>query len=236
MKLVLFGHGRMGTLIEDRASDDGHSVGEVVTSADAGRSPEELAGRLRGHDAAIDFSVGSAVLRNATACALAGVPLVEGTTGWRDQELTVRRVIEEGGCAMVAGENFSVGANLFFRLATHAAQLVAATRLYDAFIEEAHHAGKRDAPSGTALRLRDLLRSQLDREPPVASTRAGSIPGIHRVGFDSEADQILLTHCVRTRTGFVTGAFLAASWIRGKRGVYAFADVLNDILGEETIR
>lgn len=236
MRLALFGHGRMGTLVEDRASDNGHSVGEVVTSADAGRSAEELADRLRDHDAAIDFSVGSAVLRNATACSLASVPLVEGTTGWRDQEPAVRRVIEEGGGAIVVGENFSVGANLFFRLATHAAQLVAATDLYDAFIEEAHHAKKRDAPSGTALRLRDLLRSQLEREPPVASTRAGSIPGTHRVGFDSEADQILLTHCVRTRSGFVAGALLAARWIQGKRGVFGFADVLNDMLGGETIR
>lgn len=230
MKLALFGRGRMGTLVEQRAPDEGHTIGRVFASRDAARLPEELAELLEGHDAAIDFSVAAAVSRNAAACARARVPLVEGTTGWLAEEAAVRRAVEEVGGAMVMGENFSIGANLFYRLVTRAAELFGATEIYDPFIEEAHHRHKRDAPSGTALKLRDTLRKHLHRDVPVASTRAGHIPGTHCVGFDSEADEVLLTHRARTRMGFVSGALLAARWIQGRRGVYGFVDVLNDIL------
>ncbi len=236
MRIALFGRGRMGRLVEARLLDEGMSIGEVFTSDDADRASQKLAERLEGHDAAIDFSVGSAVPRNVAACAAAGVPIVEGTTGWGEHEQDVRAVVERAGGAMVIGENFSVGANLFYRLVSRAAELFAAIDLYDAFIEEAHHAGKRDAPSGTALRLREVLETRHLPEVPVASTRAGHIPGTHRVGFDSEADQILLTHTARTRMGFVSGALLAARWLRGKTGVYTFADVLNAMLEERTAR
>ena len=185
---------------------------------------------LRGHDTAIDFSTADAVLRHATACAAARVPLVEGTTGWRELEQEVRSAVEAGGGALVYGANFSIGANLFYRLVTHAEQLLRGFAEYEAFIEEAHHAAKRDAPSGTALRLRDIL-TRAGRPVPVVSTRAGHIPGTHRVGFDSADDQILLEHAARSRTGFAAGALVAAAWIADRRGVFTFDDVVNDILG-----
>ena len=230
MRLALIGKGAMGRLVQARAADEGHEVALVLDSRAAVRGPAELIEQLRGHDAAIDFSVGGAVLRNAEACARAGVPLVEGTTGWNDDLERVRRVMEEHGGALVYGANFSVGVNLFYRIAARAAELFAAVEGYDPFIEEAHHSRKRDAPSGTALRLRDLVAARAGRDFPVVSTRAGHIPGTHRVGFDAAEDQVTLTHTARSREGFAAGALLAARWIQGRRGVYEFSEVIDEIL------
>ncbi|MDT7542351.1 MAG: 4-hydroxy-tetrahydrodipicolinate reductase [Acidobacteriota bacterium] len=231
MKLALFGHGAMGQLVEARARDEGHEIGLVITSHDAARTAVEIAEELRGHDAAIDFSTASAVLRNIEACALAHVPLVEGTTGWNDQIEIVRRIVAERDGALVFGANFSVGVQIFYRVVARAAELFAMVEGYESFIEEAHHSRKRDAPSGTALKLKEILAARLnDQNISVASTRAGHIPGTHRVGFDSAADQITLAHAARTREGFAAGALIAARWIQGRRGVYEFAEVMDEIL------
>ncbi|MBI1722276.1 MAG: dihydrodipicolinate reductase [Gemmatimonadetes bacterium] len=233
MKLAFFGSGGMGTVVIARARADGHHVGAVVTSREAGSGQRELAALLKGHDVAIDFSVGKAVFGHATACVLAGVPLVEGTTGWKKDERGVIQFVEDAGGAMVYGPNFSIGVNVFLRVVARAAELFGGLGGYDAFLEEAHHAKKKDAPSGTAILLRDLVQHTLGKEPPVASIRAGHIPGTHTVGFDSAADQVTLTHTARSREGFADGALLAARWIAKRRGVYAFTDVLDDILGME---
>ena len=230
MKIAIIGNGAMGTLVRKLAEDGGHEVGRVITSADATREVGDLVGLLAGHDAAIDFSVAGAVLKNVEAAARAGVPLVEGTTGWNAQEQEARSIVAAHAGALVFGANFSVGVNLFYRIVARAAELFAAAD-YAPFIEEAHHARKRDAPSGTALKLRDvLLAAHVARDIPVASTRAGHIPGTHRVGFDSAADQITLTHTARTREGFAAGALLAAGWIAGRRGVYEFSEVVDQIV------
>ena len=234
MKIALFGHGAMGRLVEERARAEGHEVAAVITSAAAARDTEELAAQLRGLDAAIDFSIAGAVLNNARAAVRAGVPLVVGTTGWREQEAEVRRTVEEQHGALVFGANFSVGVNLFYRVVARAAELFANFDAYAPFIEEAHHARKRDAPSGTALKLRDLLAANYNDEIPVASTRAGYIPGTHRVGFDAAADQVLLTHTARSREGFAAGALVAARWIQGRRGVYEFGQLIEEMLKERT--
>ncbi|MGH8525160.1 MAG: 4-hydroxy-tetrahydrodipicolinate reductase, partial [Gammaproteobacteria bacterium] len=174
MKLALIGGGAMGRLVSARAKDEGHEVALVLTSKDATRCADELQEMLRGHDAAIDFSIAGAVLANVTACAAASVPLVEGTTGWTGFEPDVRRIVDAHSGALIYGANFSLGANLFYRLVARSAQLFQGFADYAPFIEEAHHARKRDAPSGTALRLRDLL-APLAKDIPVASTRAGHI-------------------------------------------------------------
>ncbi|MFN2597732.1 MAG: 4-hydroxy-tetrahydrodipicolinate reductase [Pyrinomonadaceae bacterium] len=218
MRLALFGHGAMGRLVEARARD-------------AARAGAEIAGDLRGHDAAIDFSVAPAVPRNVEACARANVPLVEGTTGWNARAEDVRRVVADHDGALVFGANFSVGVQIFYRVVARAAGLFAAVEGYEPFVEEAHHSRKRDAPSGTALVLRDIVAARLgDKAISVASTRAGHIPGTHRVGFDSAADQITLTHAARSREGFAAGALLAARWVQGRRGVYEFSEVFDEIV------
>ena len=233
MKIALFGQGAMGRMLEESARAAGHELGAIFTSANAG----EAARLLPGHTVAIDFSAPGAVPAHVEAAAAAGVPLVEGTTGWQRAEAEVRKVVEGRGAALVYGANFSIGVNLFYRVVASAAQLFRGAG-YDAFIEEAHHARKRDAPSGTALALQAILSRGLGlgeggTSVPIASTRAGHIPGTHRVGFDSAADQVLLVHTARSRAGFAAGALLAARWIVGRRGMYAFADVLDDILARK---
>jgi 4-hydroxy-tetrahydrodipicolinate reductase len=225
MKIALIGHGAMGQLVEAGARKNGDEVGVVLTSKD-----DVTAEELRGHDVAIDFSTGDAVLKNIEACARAHVPLVEGTTGWKQHESTAKQIINDHSGAMVYGANFSIGVNLFYRIAQHAAALFSAVDGYAPFIEEAHHNRKRDAPSGTALKLRDLMSEHLGPDIPTFSTRAGYIPGTHRVGFDSEADQILLTHTARSRQGFANGALVAAQWIIGRTGFFEFGEVIDEIL------
>ncbi|HEX8144473.1 MAG TPA: dihydrodipicolinate reductase C-terminal domain-containing protein [Pyrinomonadaceae bacterium] len=230
MRLALIGQGAMGQLVAARARDDGDEVALVLSSQDAGRSVEELAGQLRAVDVAVDFSTASAVIKNMKACAQAGVPLVEGTTGWGEVKAEALEFMREHEGALVYGANFSIGVNLFYRLVAHAAELFQASDDYAPFIEEAHHARKRDAPSGTALRLKELLAARLGWDVPIASTRAGHIPGTHLVGFDSLADQITLVHTARSREGFASGALAAARWIRGRRGIYEFSEVIDQIL------
>jgi 4-hydroxy-tetrahydrodipicolinate reductase len=233
VKLAFLGDGRMGSVVLARAREMGHEIGVVLNINDAGLRPDQMVAKLRGHDAAIDFSAPDAVLGHVNACARASVPLVEGTTGWQAQQADVRRSIESAGGAMVFGANFSIGVHVFYRLVDRAGELFNGLAAYDAFIEEAHHANKKDAPSGTALHLRALLANRLGRAVPVASTRAGHIPGVHRVGFDSAADEVTLIHTARSRDGFAAGALAAARWIAGRRGVYAFEDILDEILESE---
>jgi 4-hydroxy-tetrahydrodipicolinate reductase len=234
MKLALIGYGAMGQMVANRAITAGDQIGLKITSRDSGRGVDDLAELLRGHDAAIDFSVGAAVLGHIEASIRAAVPLIEGTTGWKDKEAEARSIIQGGNGALVYGANFSIGVNIFYRILGHASALFQHISEYEPFIEEAHHSRKRDAPSGTALNLRDTLASRYKEDIPVSSTRAGYIPGTHRVGFDSVTDQVLLTHMARSREGFATGALAAASWIQGRRGVYEFGEMIDEILSERT--
>ncbi|HET9478535.1 MAG TPA: dihydrodipicolinate reductase C-terminal domain-containing protein [Pyrinomonadaceae bacterium] len=230
MKIALIGNGAMGQLVTALATAGGDEVGAVVTSRERDLNPTQLADKIRGHDVAIDFSVGEAVLKNIEACARAGVPLVEGTTGWKAHEPAAKQLVTEHSAALVYGANFSIGVNLFYRIVDRAAALFASVEGYAPFIEEAHHMRKRDAPSGTALQLRELMAKHLGPDISTASTRAGYIPGTHRVGFDSEADQILLVHEARSRRGFASGALVAAHWVIGKKGVFQFTDVIEEIV------
>ena len=225
MRIALIGYGVMGKLVAAEVKKAGDDVGAVFSSKEGA-----LTEKLRGHDVAIDFSVSEAVLGNIEACARAKVPLVEGTTGWKQHESTAKQIVDEHSGAMVYGANFSIGVNLFYRIVNYSAALFAAVDGYAPFIEEAHHSRKRDAPSGTALRLRELMSEHLGPDIPTSSTRAGSIPGTHRVGFDSEADQVLLTHTARSRQGFASGAIVAAHWIAGRTGMFEFGEVIEEIL------
>jgi 4-hydroxy-tetrahydrodipicolinate reductase len=231
MKIALIGHGSMGSLLERLAARSGHSITSVMTGDAALLSASECAGALFGADVAIDFTVSTAVRRNVEACVLAGVPLVEGTTGWNDQREEIGRIVADAKGSMVFGANFSIGVNLFYRVAEFAAELFAKFPEYQAFIEEQHHSRKKDAPSGTALKLKDVVSKHLDIGD-IAATRAGNIPGTHRIGFDGPADQILLEHMARSREGFALGALMAAEWIIGRKGFYEFADVMDEIVGK----
>jgi 4-hydroxy-tetrahydrodipicolinate reductase len=234
LKIALIGYGAMGQLVEKLANEQGHEIAIRFTSRDANRGADDLAGELRGCDVAIDFSVAAAVPRNSEACARAGVPLVEGTTGWNSELDEIKTVVAQNDGALIFGANFSVGVQVFYRIAARAAELFRGLESYDPFIEEAHHKRKRDAPSGTAVQLRDIVAGILSQEVPVTSTRAGYIPGTHRLAFDSMADQITLTHTARSREGFAAGALVAAGWIAGRKGVYEFSEVFDEIIRSRT--
>ena len=212
----------MGRIIETLATEKGD---EIVAKIDENDSFD-----LSAADAAIDFSNAGAVRKNVEACLEAGIPLVEGTTGWNDEQDEIKNLIKSKNGAFVFGANFSIGVNLFYRIADFASELFAKFDDYEAFIEEQHHSRKLDAPSGTALKLKDIIARHLEKDFGVSATRAGKIPGTHRVGFDGNADQILLEHFARSREGFASGAILAAHWIVGRKGFYEFTDVMDEII------
>jgi len=231
-KIALIGYGAMGKLIHRLAEEKGHEIGVVIDDTDSGLSAAELAEKLKGADVVVDFTSAEAVRRNVEACIAAGIPLVEGTTGWNDQREEIERLVRESVGAMVFGANFSIGVNLFYRIADFAAELFAKFPEYEAYIEEQHHSRKKDAPSGTALKLKDIVAEHIANDFSVSSTRAGNIPGTHRVGFDGPADQVLFKHTARSREGFAFGALMAAEWIIGKQGFFEFTDVMDEIVGK----
>ena len=223
----------MGKLIAQLAREQEMEIFVEIDETASRLSAPELAEKLGGADAAIDFSVAEAVRKNVEACVLANVPLVEGTTGWNADLENIRKFVVENNGAFCYGANFSIGVNLFYRIADFASQLFAKIEDYEVFIEEQHHSRKKDQPSGTALKLKSIVTEHIKKEFSVASTRAGNIPGTHRVGFDGAADQILLEHAARSREGFASGALLAAKWIVGKKGVFEFSGIIDVILKME---
>jgi len=225
--LALLGYGKMGKTIAELAPQRGFEVRLVmdidVNAQGRGITPENF----QGIHVCIDFTTPDAVVENIRRVAGLGVNLVVGTTGWHNRLEEVRGIIESAGVGMVYAANFSIGVNLFYRLAKAAAEIFAPFAMYDPYLIEAHHKFKKDAPSGTALEIKRRIQSEFGtREVPVTSVRAGYIPGWHELGFDSEADTITLRHTARGRQGFAEGALHSARWVVGKKGLFSFADVL----------
>jgi 4-hydroxy-tetrahydrodipicolinate reductase len=222
LRLLVVGYGRMGRLVETLASEYSLQVAGRV-DVDNVDKPEEWPDA----DVAIDFSTASAVVANATRLADRGIDLVIGTTGWQDHEAAVRQAVAGRPVGVVAAPNFALGVNIFLALAARAAELTASRPEFGAWIHELHHRAKIDAPSGTAIAIRDaMVQAGYQLPIDVASTRVGSIPGIHTVGFDSAADTITLTHTTRDRSVFARGALAAARWVHGRRGWFSMKDVL----------
>ena len=218
MKLLIVGYGKMGHLIDQMAQDLGM---EVVGRVDEGRDEWAPA------DVAIDFTTADALVRNFPAYIERKLPVVIGTTGWSAYASQFREQAERAELGVVASANFSIGVNIFQLVVTEAARLMRQQPQYGAWIHELHHAAKRDAPSGTALLLRDsMAEAGFGRGIDMSSSRAGTIPGTHTVGFDSPSDTIELTHAARDRRGFAGGALVAARWLQGRRGWFTMADVL----------
>ena len=222
LRVLIVGHGRMGRLVESLAPEAGVEIAGRVDIDNADR-PEDWPAA----DVAIDFSTAAAVPDNARRLAARGTHLVIGTTGWQDQAESIQREMAAYPIGVVSAPNFALGVNLFVALAARASELLADRPEFGAWIHELHHSAKRDAPSGTAIALGEAMR-QVGYGLPidVASTRVGSIPGTHTVGFDSPAETITLTHTARDRTGFARGALAAARWVNGRRGWFSMRDVL----------
>ena len=189
MRLLLLGYGRMGRIVDELSRDYGM---EVVARVEPASAAVGVTCRRRR----------DVTEREVRRLAAQKTSVVIGTTGWSESEAEVRRAAEAGGIGVVAAANFALGVNLFLALAERAAELMAANGEFGAWIHEAHHAAKRDAPSGTALTLEAAVRGRGFARPiDVSSTRAGSIPGTHTLGFDAASETITLTHTARDRTG-----------------------------------
>jgi 4-hydroxy-tetrahydrodipicolinate reductase len=227
MRLLLVGHGKMGQLVGTLAPQYECEVAGVIDPGSPLHGGGPDAERWAGVDVAIDFSTPDSVVGNAQALAARGISLVIGTTGWSQHEAALRKAVADAGVGIVVAPNFSTGVVLFEALVAQAAKLFAPQQEFAAFIHEAHHSAKKDAPSGTALLLkRTMEQSGFPRPIDVSATRAGFIPGTHTIGFDGPAETITLTHTARDRTAFARGALAAAHWVHGKRGWFTMRDVL----------
>src|SRR5580765_7732672 len=228
MSLILIGHGRMGRLVEQYAVAHGFTIAGVVTEE---TGPGLLvSGDARDVEAVVDFSSGSAVKSNLSLIANRGWNVVIGTTGWQSDEADCRAMVERAGIGVIASANFSLGMNVFRRIAEDAARRFAALQDVGAWIHEAHHVKKQDAPSGTALMLKAAVEAAgYPRNIDMSSTRAGSIPGTHTIGFDAATETVTLTHTVRDRAVFAHGALEAARWITGRRGWFTMDDLIDDL-------
>jgi 4-hydroxy-tetrahydrodipicolinate reductase len=225
VRLLLIGHGRMGTLVERLAASYGCEIGGVVTEESGERAIER--GEFGPLDVAIDFSLAEAVPANLVQLASRQLSVVIGATGWQAREAELRDIAVGAGIGVLASANFSVGMHIFQLAVASAAARFAAQRDYGAWIHETHHAAKKDAPSGTALMLKaGMEQAGYLRTIDVSSTRAGHAPGIHTVGFDGPSDAVTFTHEVRDRAVFARGALEAAKWLKGRRGWFTMKDML----------
>ncbi len=222
MKIALLGYGKMGRIIERLATENGD---EVILRIDETNRGQITTQHLQQADVAIDFSRPDAAEDNVGLALEAGVPVVVGTTGWLERLPEVTTRVNEAGGALFYASNFSVGVNLFFAAAARMARDLADSG-YTARIEETHHTEKLDAPSGTALTLREEVEKGWPDRVMIQSFREPDVPGTHRLLFDSVIDSIELTHTARSREGFARGALQAAHWLTGRRGVYTMTDLL----------
>ncbi len=243
MRLALLGYGRMGRAIEALASSMGATVVAVLDDAVGATR-----GSLADAEVAIDFTTPEAVLANVERVSALGLDVVVGTTGWYDRIEEARRLVDDAGTGLVWAPNFSMGVQMFYRLVREAGRLVDGLDDYDVYVDEVHHRHKLDHPSGTGRRLAELLIEAIGRkrrwssvlpegaiDPAVLHvgvTRAGEVPGTHRVGIEGTDDSIELTHRARGRDGFARGALEAAVWIRARKGFYGIDAMLDDRLGQ----
>lgn len=237
MKIALIGYGKMGKEIERILIARGHTVPLII---DIGNADDLNAEKLRGIDAAIEFTTPQTAFHNIVACLEAGIPVVCGTTGWLDRLDEVEKVRQQKGGAFFYASNYSIGVNVFFEVNRRLAELMERFPEYDVTIEETHHTQKKDAPSGTAITLAETILGNVRRkdkwvcgtttapeELEITAVRRSHVPGIHTVTYESEDDLIALTHNARSRRGLAMGAVLAAEFIAGKQGRFSMKDLLD---------
>jgi 4-hydroxy-tetrahydrodipicolinate reductase len=265
MRIALIGYGKMGKMIEQITRITGHSIAVIVdplvndTDFPAGipaakTITEASLINADSIDVAIEFTQPASAVTNLIALAERKIPTVTGTTGWFERLNEVTQAVEAASSVLLWASNFSIGVNLFNRIAWYAAELVDNFPEYDIGGFESHHNKKLDSPSGTAKTLAEGVLSRINRKKKIVwdtidrkpqpdelhfpSLRMGNVPGTHSLFFDSSADTIEITHTARSREGFASGAVRAAEWLaftKQKRngvftGVYTVDDMLKDIL------
>lgn len=228
MRLAIHGYGKMGKAVERVALERGHQIVGII--GQRGHSS------IEGAEVLIDFSHAETLDRALQLAIDSKIALVTGTTGWNARLGEIRGRVESGGIGCVYASNFSPGANVMFALSRRAGELFAQFPQYEAAMEERHHSQKKDAPSGTALRIASEVKegSAGKLDPPIVSTRAGSEFGLHTLLFDSTDDLIELSHRARGRDGFARGAVVAAEMIAGRKGLFRFDELLFEGTSEAT--
>lgn len=222
MNVLILGRGKTGLPVAEVARRRGHAV-EVLCAADNPQGRALSAKRLASVDVVIDFTAPLAVLENIQACLNCTKNIVVGTTGWYQELPRVRRMVEESGAGFLYSSNFSIGVNLFFDVVRAAA--AALQHDYSGQIFERHHVHKKDAPSGTAMTLQQVVREASGTKLEITSFREGDVVGMHELVLDSPSDTIYLCHDAKSRRGFAEGAVRAAEWLAGKQGFFDFKDV-----------
>jgi 4-hydroxy-tetrahydrodipicolinate reductase len=230
-RLAIVGMGKMGNAIAELAPSRGWDV--VARLDEAEMAGTVTRATLGNADVAVEFTVPSAAPSNIRAIVAAGCPVVAGTTGWYDELEAIRRDVNSQNGALLTAANFSIGVNIFERVAELAARLLGHAGGFEAHITETHHSAKKDAPSGTARTLANTASAAWGKEIPVTSVRVGSFPGTHELVFDAPFETIHLEHIARDRRVFAEGALAAAAWLIGRRGVFTMRDVLATPAGND---
>jgi len=247
MRIAIVGYGRMGHEIEALAIGRGHECVTIDTSNTDADHDEISDASMDGCEVCIDFTHPESAVTNIEKMAGLGMNMVVGTTGWYRRLPYVREVIEEYDIGFIWSPNFSVGVNLYFRLIEAAARLFNNIDDYDVMGYEIHHNGKVDSPSGTAIKIANILVENINRKNKVeygmlnrrpdpdeihfSSVRGGSNPGLHTVQFDSPFDTIEVSHQNRNRQGLALGAVLGAEFIRDRKGFYEIEDLIDSLIG-----
>jgi 4-hydroxy-tetrahydrodipicolinate reductase len=226
MRFLVLGRGKTGSLVAETARERRHHV-EVMAAAENPGGTALTSQRLHGIDAVIDFTTPSVVLQNIQACVSARTRMVVGTTGWYEHLPVVREQVEHAGTGFLYAANFSIGVNLFFDAARAVAQ--AGKYGYHGQIFERHHQHKKDAPSGTAMVLKNVVQETSGQELEITSFREGEVIGLHELVFNSEYDRIYLCHDAKSRRGFADGAVRAAEWLSSQIGFFDFKDVWREL-------
>jgi 4-hydroxy-tetrahydrodipicolinate reductase len=224
-RLALIGMGRMGQAVDILAQKRGLSVTARLERQDL-ENREAAAAALAECQVAIEFTTPDAAVGNVELCLAAGCPVVVGTTGWHGELDRVSALVKDADGALLWAPNFSIGAAILTLLSTRAGALIRGLDDYDVHVTETHHVHKRDAPSGTAIQLRDALSGASGRSIETTSIRIGHVPGRHEVLMDGPDEYVSLTHEVRDRSVFADGALRAALWLRGRKGIFTMKDVL----------
>jgi 4-hydroxy-tetrahydrodipicolinate reductase len=228
MRIAIIGAGRMAEAIRGEAGANGDVVVTSITREENGSARALTAERLAGVDVVFEFTTPDAVVSNLRALQPLGVAVVCGTTGWDTERADVEAAWADGPGALLAASNFAIGVHLLLRAARELASAARGQVAFDGFLHERHHAAKRDAPSGTGLRLQEAVRAvDPARDWPITSVRAGAIPGEHELVLDAPYETITLRHEARDRRVFAAGALTAGRWLVGRRGVFTL-DALFD--------
>jgi len=236
MKIALIGYGKMGREVEIVALARNH---QVVLRIDKENQSDLTSQNLKEVDVAIEFSTPMTAFQNVRASLEAKVPVVVGTTGWLDKLDEAKSIAESNGTALFYASNYSVGVNLFFRMNKVLCDYLNVVKGYSPSITEIHHTQKLDAPSGTAITLAQIITDSIDEikgwtllpekdlnKVPIEAIREGNVPGTHILKFDSEQDEIVLTHKAKNRKGLALGAVIAAEFLIEKKGFYTMDDLL----------